>query len=135
MDTKGLSQERFGKYAANYVTNPIHAGGPDLARLVELVGDKPDWEVLDIATGAGHTALAVAPHVAHVIATDITEGMLATACHFVCAQGARNVTFQLADAEDLPYPSRSFDLVTCSIAAHHFPSPRRFVREVARVLR
>ena len=135
MDIKRLSQERFGRYAASYVTNPTHAGGPDLARLVELVGDNPDWEALDIATGAGHTALAVAGHVAHVIATDITEMMLATARDFIFAQGARNVTFQLADAEDLPYPARSFDLVTCRIAAHHFPSPERFVREVARVLR
>ena len=135
MDAKQLSQERFGKYAASYVTSRTHSGGPDLERIVELVGERPDWEALDIATGAGHTALAVAPHVAHVMVTDLTEEMLATAREFLASQGAQNVDFQLADAEDLPFPDASFDLVMCRIAAHHFPRPERFVGEAARVLR
>ena len=135
MDAKELSQERFGKYAASYVTSRTHVGGPDLARLVELVGEQPGWEALDIATGAGHAALAVAPHVAHVMATDLTEAMLATAREFLASQGALNVNFQLADAEELPFPAGSFDLVTCRIAPHHFPHPERFLSEVARVLR
>jgi len=134
-DAKRLSQERFGKYAASYVTSRTHSGGPDLERIVELVGEKPDWEALDIATGAGHTALAVAPHVAHVMVTDLTEEMLATAREFLASQGAQNVDFQLADAEELPFTDASFDLVTCRIAPHHFPRPERFVSEVARVLR
>ena len=134
-DAKRLSQERFGKYAASYVTSRTHSGGPDLERIVELVGARQDWEALDIATGAGHTALAVAPHVAHVMVTDLTEEMLATAREFLASQGAQNVDFQLADAEDLPFPDASFDLVMCRIAAHHFPRPERFVGEAARVLR
>jgi len=46
----------------------MHAGGPSLARLIELANPKPSWRVLDIATGAGHTALAFAPLVARVTA-------------------------------------------------------------------
>ncbi len=45
------------------------------------------------------------------------------------------MTFERADAESLPYPDASFDLVTCRIAPHHFPHPDRFVSEAARVLR
>ena len=135
MDAKKLSQERFTKYAASYTAGWSHAGGPDLARLVKLVGDKPRWEALDIATGAGHTALAVAPRVARVVATDVTEAMLAAARDFLGSQGVRNVDFEPADAEELPFLAASFDLVTCRIAAHHFPHPERFVSEVARVLR
>jgi SAM-dependent methyltransferase len=135
MDVKGLSQDRFGRYAASYVTSRTHAGGPDLERLVELAGDHPGWQALDIATGGGHTALAVAPHVDRVLATDITEPMLDAAREFILASGAHNVDFQLADAEHLPFPSGSFDLVTCRIAAHHFPDPASFVAEVFRVLR
>ncbi len=46
-----------------------------------------------------------------------------------------NVETVEADAEDLPFPDASFDVVTCRIAPHHFPSPQKFVRESARVLR
>ena len=135
MDSKRLSQERFGRYAASYVRSSAHAQGPDLERIVELVGEQPSWEALDIATGGGHTALAVAPHVAHVTATDITGPMLATAQKFIESRGATNIDFRSADAEDLPFAQDSFDLVTCRIAAHHFPAPDRFVEEVVRVLR
>ena len=41
----------------------------------------------------------------------------------------------MVDAEEIPYPDASFDLVTCRIAPHHFPDPAAFVRESARVLR
>ena len=39
-----------------------------------------------------------------------------------------------APADDLPFPDASFHLVTCRLAAHHFPKPAAFVREAARVL-
>ncbi len=132
---KDLSQDRFGKYAASYVASPHHASGPDLWRLVELAGEHPSWKALDIATGGGHTALAIAPHVAHVVASDITEPMLEAARGFILGKGATNVDFALADAEALPFSDESFDLVTCRIAAHHFPEPARFCSEVLRVLR
>lgn len=61
VNSKGLSQERFGRFAASYVKSATHAAGPDLQRIVELVGEHPTWRALDVATGGGHTALAVAP--------------------------------------------------------------------------
>ena len=134
MDAKHVAQERFGRYAASYAAPWHNAAGADLERIVQLTGDHPSWVALDIATGGGHTALAVAPHVARVLATDITAAMLAAAREFVLSRGATNVEFALADAEDLPFAACSFDLVTCRIAAHHFPEPATFVREVRRVL-
>jgi SAM-dependent methyltransferase len=134
MDAKHVAQERFGKYAASYTAPWHNAAGPDLELIARLVGDHPLWVALDIATGGGHTALAVAPHVARVVATDITAPMLGAAREFVLSRGAGNIDFALADAEDLPFPACSFDLVTCRIAAHHFPDPARFVLEVLRVL-
>ena len=134
MDAKELSQDRFGKYAAGYVASRNHAGGPDLEHLTQLAGHHPGWVALDVATGGGHTALALAPHMARVVASDITEPMLAAARDFILSRGATNVEFRRADAEDLPFAACSFDLVTCRIAAHHFPHPARFVAEVVRVL-
>jgi SAM-dependent methyltransferase len=132
---KDLAQETFGAAAQGYVTSAIHAKGGDLRRLVELARPRGDERLLDVATGGGHTALAFAPHVHEVVASDLTPRMLAAAEQFIGDQGVTNVSFEQADAEALPFADASFDIVTSRIAPHHFPNPQRFVQEVARVLR
>ncbi|MDW8171112.1 MAG: methyltransferase domain-containing protein [Anaerolineae bacterium] len=134
MSFKALNQARYGPRAAAYVASVTHAQGAELARLVEIAQPQPHWRALDVATGGGHTALRFAPHVTQVVATDLTLAMLEAARAFI-APRAGNVLFSLADAENLPFPRASFDLVTCRIAPHHFPDPWRFVGQCARVLR
>jgi len=129
-----LAQKQFGAAAADYATSTVHARGESLARLLELVKPKKRWRVLDVATGAGHTALALAPHVAKVTASDITEAMLAEAKKLASARGLANVKTVPAKAEDLPFPDMSFDLVTCRLAAHHFTDVAAFAAEAYRVL-
>ena len=128
-------QDTFGAAAENYVRSRTHSEGPDLKRMLELAQLTGDETVLDIATGGGHTALAFAPHVCEVVATDLTPEMLQAAERFVIGRGATNVRFQQADAEKLPFPEASFDVVTTRVAPHHFPNPERYVAEVARVLK
>ncbi|MDH3684249.1 MAG: methyltransferase domain-containing protein [Acidimicrobiia bacterium] len=135
MDHLDLVRRQFGANATNYATSPVHAKGASLARLVDELHPDPDWRVLDIATAAGHTAFAVAPHVNEVIATDVTPEMLAVARTGAAERALTNITFEPADAEALPFDAASFDAATCRIAPHHFPRPPRFVAEVARVLR
>jgi ubiquinone/menaquinone biosynthesis C-methylase UbiE len=129
-----LVQKKFGEAAADYAASTVHAKGESLKRLVELVQPQPSWRMLDVATGAGHTALAFAPHVAKVTASDITDQMLAEAKRLAAERGLGNVKTARAKAEDLPFPDMSFDLVTCRLAAHHFDKPRVFVTEAFRVL-
>jgi ubiquinone/menaquinone biosynthesis C-methylase UbiE len=131
---KSLAQQRFGRAAADYATSEVHAKGASLARLVELTEPKPHWRVLDVATGAGHTAFAFAPHVAKVTATDITEEMLAETRKLAKARGLTNVKALTANAEDLPFPDASFDLIVCRLAAHHFRKIGDFLSEAFRVL-
>ena len=128
-------QAQFGAAAQSYVTAFSFARGDDLLRLVELARLRGDERVLDVATGGGHTALAFAPHVREVVASDLTLPMLEAAEAYARSQGATNVYFERADAEALPFEDASFDVVTTRIAPHHFPNPQRYVREVARVLR
>ncbi len=128
-------RQEFGKHAESYRRSVVHAEGASLKRLVELVQPEADWSVLDIATGAGHTAFAFAPHVREVLATDITPEMLAQTVKGAAERALENVTVAHAEAEDLPYPADHFDLVTCRIAPHHFSDLAAFVRESARVLR
>lgn len=125
-------RERFGKTAQDYVTSQVHATGLDLELHLEIAKPDPHWQMLDIATGGGHTARLFAPYVQHVIASDFTLPMLDAARESTTAE---NVTFCAADAEDLPFPDNTFDLITCRIAAHHFSDCFRFVMESARCLR
>jgi ubiquinone/menaquinone biosynthesis C-methylase UbiE len=133
--SKDLVKEQFGQAAHSYAVSRVHAQGASLARMVELVQPQAHWRVLDVATGAGHTAFAFAPHVAQVIATDITPEMLATTARLAQEKGLANVGVQEADAETLPFADATFDLVTCRIAPHHFVAVQTFVQEVARVLK
>ncbi len=133
--SKEQVQAQFGANAAAYATSPVHAKGASLKRLVALVQPQAHWQVLDVATAAGHTAFAFAPHVAQVVATDITPEMLPVAAQLAAEKGVTNVVLETADAESLPYDDGQFDLVTCRIAAHHFPNIGRFMAESARVLR
>jgi len=133
--SKELVQQQFGANAAAYLTSAVHAKGASLARLVELVSPKPDWIALDVATGAGHTAAVFAPHVGKVVASDLTPEMLEQVRKLAVEKKLRNMETALADAEALPFPDESFDLVTCRIAPHHFPSIATFLKEVLRVLK
>ena len=133
-EAKAANRRQFGENAANYATSEVHAKGASLSRMIALVAPQDNWRVLDIATAAGHTAFAFAPHVAHVTATDLTPEMVDLAERRAGELGLTNVTTEIADAEALQFDDNSFDLVTCRIAPHHFPDQPQFVREVSRVL-
>jgi ubiquinone/menaquinone biosynthesis C-methylase UbiE len=132
---KSPVQEQFGATAAHYLTSKPHAKGKSLERLVELVQPQPGWRALDVATGAGHTAYAFAPHVARVWATDITEEMLALVRDEIEKRKLANVRVAYAKAEALPFEDQSFELLTCRIAPHHFDSIAAFLDEARRVLK
>src|SRR5260370_29443684 len=134
-EKKAQVQDYFARTAESYVSSSSHGTGDDLKRLIDLGEWNPQQQAVDIATGGGHTALAVAPHVAQITVTDLTPRMLEKAREFLLAQGVTNAQFQVADAEQLPFATASFDRVTCRIAAHHFPNVAQSVKEVARVLK
>ncbi len=128
-------QAQFGGSAERYVTSTTHASGDDLAQLADWAEGGPGRDALDVATGGGHTALALSPHYRRIVASDLTDPMLASAERFIRSQGVTNVEFERADAEDLPFPNAAFDTISCRIAPHHFARIERFVQEVARVLK
>jgi ubiquinone/menaquinone biosynthesis C-methylase UbiE len=128
-------QQQFGKNANKYVTSERHAKGDDLALLLGWLPVENTWNVLDIATGGGHVAKLLSPHVQQVVATDLTRPMLVAAAEHLKQAQCTNVLYVVADAEQLPFLDNSFDAVTCRIAAHHFPNPHLFILEAARVLK
>jgi len=135
MDREPAAPETFfGKYAAAYTTSERHARGADLGLLVEALAPRPEERALDVATGTGHTALALAPHVREVVGLDATEAMLSEARKLAEGRGITNVRFQAGDAARLPFPDRSLQIVTSRRAPHHFPRIDAFLSEAARVL-
>lgn len=132
---KEAVRSQFGKNAKQYVTSEIHSKGNDLRDLIESIDFQEGMKALDIATGGGHVANALAPHVNEVTALDLTQEILAQARSFIHQNNHHNVSFVQGDAEQLPFKENQFDLVTCRIAAHHFPSISSFVKEVHRVLK
>jgi ubiquinone/menaquinone biosynthesis C-methylase UbiE len=128
-------QQQFGSVAAAYVTSAGHAGGDDLDRLLAWGRALRPRRVLDVATGAGHTALAFAGLGARVTAFDLTEPMLRTARAFLAERGADDVRFVAGDVEALPFRPGTFDVVTCRIAAHHFANVGPAVRQIAATVR
>ncbi|MFT3732718.1 MAG: class I SAM-dependent methyltransferase [Hyphomicrobium sp.] len=134
-NTTASVQSQFGRAAADYATSAVHAQGESLARIVELTAPQKTWEALDVATGAGHTAAIFAPHIASMIASDVTDEMLLEAAKLANARRIANMLTAKAAADALPFPDESFDLVCCRLAAHHFPNLEAFVREVRRVLK
>lgn len=128
------AREQFSAVGDAYVHSETHRLGKDLARLVEISEPRENMRVLDIATGGGHTAIALAPHVKDVTMLDLTPEMLVHARNFARENDIEPVGVIAAAAESIPFADASFDLVTCRIAPHHFADVQSFVSEVARVL-
>lgn len=128
-------RRQFGSVAANYATSAVHVSGPDLAALVEAAALTGSEHVLDLGSGAGHTALALAPAARAVVGIDVTPEMVAVATDLARDRGLDNVTFRLGDVTGLPFEPEAFDLVTSRYSAHHFANPQAALAEAARVLR
>jgi ubiquinone/menaquinone biosynthesis C-methylase UbiE len=135
MDRNQSIQRQFGAAADRYRVSRYHQDAPDLDAMLGAASLRGDERVLDIGTGTGHTALAFAPSVAQVVALDLTPAMLEQARGLAEERGIDNVRFEQGEAERLPYPDGSFDVVTCRVCAHHFRDVRAALREAARVLR
>lgn len=94
--------------------------------------------VLDIATGPGDPALSVAPLVGptgKIFGIDPIPEMVAAARRAAHDLGFANSQFDVASADDLPFPADAFDAVISRFGVMFFPSPVDAVREMLRVLK
>ena len=98
-------------------------------RLVNLASPAAGARALDLATGTGDIAFALAARGADVVGLDITHRML------VLARAKRREKFVVGDMLALPFPPRSFDIVTTGYGLRNVPSLTIAVDEIQRVLR
>ena len=128
----------FGPQAGVYAESPVHVDDPSLDVLRAMASQCPtggyDW-ALDLGTGAGFTAFAMARLSRQVLAIDPTLPMLQQTRRIGRERNLANVSLSRNLAESLPVASRSIDLATCRMAAHHFNDFEGMLDEVRRVLK
>lgn len=96
---------------------------------------RPESTILDVGCGPGHATrrIALAKPDLRVTGVDLSEHMIARARRD--GAGVPNLSFQVGDAMNLPFPDGSFDEVVSTASIKHWPDPARGVREMARVAR
>jgi len=132
----------FSAIADRYDTfNAMASLGIDRGWRRELVRTahlSPSSRVLDLASGTGDVAFAIANlgRPAEVVATDFNAEMLAVAEKKAEENPpAVPVSFSIADAQELPFEDESFDVVTVAFGVRNFPDRQKNFSEVLRVLR
>jgi SAM-dependent methyltransferase len=103
-------------------------------QLCESVDVRAGDRVLDVAAGNGNATLAAAHRFARVTSTDYVPALLERGRARAEAEGLA-VTFEVADAEALPYPDDSFDVVLSTFGVMFAPNQRRAAQEMLRVCR
>jgi SAM-dependent methyltransferase len=102
--------------------------------LCESVDLRAGAHVLDVAAGNGNATLAAARRFAQVTSTDYVPTLLERGARRAEAEGL-DVTFEVADAEALPYEAASFDVVLSTFGVMFAPDHARSAAEMLRVCR
>jgi SAM-dependent methyltransferase len=102
--------------------------------LCEAVDLRPGQRVLDVAAGNGNATLAAARRWADVTSTDYVPALLERGRARAAAERL-SVTFQEADAEDLPFADSSFDVVLSVFGVMFTPNQEQAAQELLRVCR
>jgi SAM-dependent methyltransferase len=106
--------------------------------LLAALDPQPGMQILDVASGVGQPALAIAPLIGpqgSVTGIDLAGAMVAAARENARVRGVSNVTFHEAAAERLPFEDATFDAVSCQCGVIHFADVGRGLREMWRVLK
>lgn len=94
-----------------------------------------DMNVLEIACGTGSTAIAHAPCVKHIHATDISSRMIEIAQDKAAAEKVDNVSFEQAAIDDLRVPDRSLDAVLGLSILHLLENKEDAIAKIYRMLK
>jgi demethylmenaquinone methyltransferase/2-methoxy-6-polyprenyl-1,4-benzoquinol methylase len=136
-------REVFDSVADNYdLMNDLMSFG--IHRLwkrfaINMAGLKPGQQVLDLAGGTGDLTRLMAPAVGpsgHIVLSDINAAMLANGHRRLLDSGiSGNVTFALANAEQLPFADNRFDLVTMAFGLRNVTDKQRALNAIFRALK
>ncbi|RKF19203.1 class I SAM-dependent methyltransferase [Altericroceibacterium spongiae] len=129
-----LIHRQFGSTANAYVTSSVHASGADLDWIAERAHQCRPARALDLGTGGGHVAYALAAHADRVMASDLSPDMLEEVAAEAGRRGIDNIDRTAAPAEKLPFTDEAFDFLTCRFSTHHWQNAQAGLTEARRVL-
>jgi ubiquinone/menaquinone biosynthesis C-methylase UbiE len=114
----------------------LHAYVIEHGKLVDVLAEKKDRSLLDVGCGGGQSAIRLKELYPHLQLTgiDLSEGQIARARQRAPIKGF-TIQFEVADAESLPYPDASFDVVYSFGSAKHWPDPLKGFGECWRVIK
>jgi ubiquinone/menaquinone biosynthesis C-methylase UbiE len=136
METLQRNRQAFEGQAKGFSSQGnTYADEEGLAWMLAELPMSADATALDVATGTGEFARALAPHVSTVIGLDATDAMLERGKHFIRQNGIENIEFLKGIVEKLPFEEQAFDIVASRYAFHHFEDPEPVLSEMARVCR
>jgi len=130
-----LIRDQFSRQAGGFARAPELHGDAQLKPLIDAARPLPHEAMIDLACGPGTVVAAFAPLVRRAVGVDATEAMLDEARRLAAQRQLDNVEWRTASAYALPFPDRSFDIVTCRFAFHHLQEPARAFAEMMRVCR
>ena len=133
MSSTPETPDRFARTAEQIAARQDEHAAELAAKVQAFVLPRGDERAIDVGTGAGALALALAPLVREVVGVDLVPELLELARERAADLGA--VTFVDADAEHLPFDDFSFDLAGTLRTLHHVPHPERVLAELVRVTR
>jgi ubiquinone/menaquinone biosynthesis C-methylase UbiE len=125
------STDRFARTAERIAARQDSRAARLAEEVQEFVGPCGDARALDVGTGAGALAFALAPLVREVVGLDPVPKLLDLARE----RGLPNTHFVEGDGTALPFPDGVFDLTGTHRTLHHVTQPERVVAEIARVTR
>jgi ubiquinone/menaquinone biosynthesis C-methylase UbiE len=128
-------RDSFSRVAANYSRSTFHTSAVRLQEVIDLVRPKRGDLALDVATGTGNTAFALAPHVRRIVGLDLTREMLMEARRVAAERSIVNVDWVIGDAAHLPFQDETFDVYVVRAAPHHFSDIDAFLADAYRVLK
>ena len=100
--------------------------------LCEAVDVRSGQKVLDVATGSGNTAISAARRFCDTTGIDYVPDLIEQARERAAAEGL-DVAFEVGDAENLPYPDASFDVVLSTVGVMFTPDQEKAAQELLRV--
>lgn len=126
----------WDRIAERYAKTPVK-DEVSYEKKLEVTRDhfRPEMDVVEIGCGTGSTAIAHAPHVKHILATDISPKMIEIARTKAKAAGIENVTFEVATAEDLRVEQASVDMVMAHSLLHLVVDKEAVIARVHRMLK
>lgn len=129
-------QKFWDRMAERYSKKPV-ADQASYEKKLEITRRyfRPDMEVLEIGCGTGSTALAHAPYVKHIRATDLSPKMLAIAQRKADAAQVANVTFEHAAVADVTAPDGSVDVAMAHSILHLLEDPDTAIAKIRKMLK